>query len=184
MDLVLTLVCCVSVPDLVCTFWLCTSLDVEAGLCNPLSKKNVICPWNYRAVSPNNRRSLPLPTQPLAVCVCNFSPSAHAVTQTATCTGCFAHRFRFWISTATTHNWGQRQYIAFSLLLYFSVFPFLISFSLFFLFPYILFIYLFTSLFNYVFSSFHLFHGCYFSYSLWIFSFTHLFVFCEYCPSR
>jgi hypothetical protein len=54
----------------------------------------------------------------------------------------------------------------FSLLLYFSVFPFLISFSLFFLFPYILFIYLFTSLFNYVFSSFHLFHGCYFSYSL------------------
>jgi hypothetical protein len=24
---------------LVCTFWLCTSLDVEAGLCNPLSKK-------------------------------------------------------------------------------------------------------------------------------------------------
>jgi hypothetical protein len=39
MDLVLTLVCCVSEPALVYTFWLCTSLDVEAGLCNPLSKK-------------------------------------------------------------------------------------------------------------------------------------------------
>jgi hypothetical protein len=30
---------CFPKPVLVCTFWLCTSLDVEAGLCNPLSKK-------------------------------------------------------------------------------------------------------------------------------------------------
>jgi hypothetical protein len=35
----LTLVCCVSKPILVCNNWLCTSLDVEAGLCNPLYKK-------------------------------------------------------------------------------------------------------------------------------------------------
>jgi hypothetical protein len=40
MDLVLTLVCCVSEPALVCNIWLCTSLDVEAGLCNPLSKNS------------------------------------------------------------------------------------------------------------------------------------------------
>jgi hypothetical protein len=39
MHLVLTLVCCVSKPALVCNIWMCTSLDVEAGLCNPLSKK-------------------------------------------------------------------------------------------------------------------------------------------------
>jgi hypothetical protein len=31
---------CFPKPVLVCTFWLCTSLDVEAGLCNPLSKKS------------------------------------------------------------------------------------------------------------------------------------------------
>jgi hypothetical protein len=29
----------VTEPALVCNNWLCTSLDVEAGLCNPLSKK-------------------------------------------------------------------------------------------------------------------------------------------------
>jgi hypothetical protein len=26
-------------PRLVCNNWLCTSMDVEAGVCNPLSKK-------------------------------------------------------------------------------------------------------------------------------------------------
>jgi hypothetical protein len=41
-QLVLTLVCCVSKPALVCNIWLCTfldALDAEAGLCNPLLKK-------------------------------------------------------------------------------------------------------------------------------------------------
>jgi hypothetical protein len=33
---------CFPKPVLVCTFWLCTSLDVEAGLCNPLSKKKKV----------------------------------------------------------------------------------------------------------------------------------------------
>jgi hypothetical protein len=45
MHLVLTLVCCVSKPALVCNNWLCTSLDVEAGLCNPLSKKKDYVLW-------------------------------------------------------------------------------------------------------------------------------------------
>jgi hypothetical protein len=40
-DLALTLVCSVSEPALVCNNWLCTSLDVEVGLCNPLLKKGM-----------------------------------------------------------------------------------------------------------------------------------------------
>jgi hypothetical protein len=41
MDLVLILACCISEPAVVCNNRLCTSMDVEAGFCNPLSKKRI-----------------------------------------------------------------------------------------------------------------------------------------------